>query len=116
MLEKKTLILFFTIALIIISIQIDGLTRKEVREKFRCALRKRRVTLGSVSSSSSTRLRSSISLSSQTSTTDTTTTMTTTTTITDTTTMADYRYTLLQSCTLGILLNSTGKYFQSKLF
>ena len=44
MIQKKTIVLAVVLIAIVIIQLNDGLTRKEVRERFRCALRKRRST------------------------------------------------------------------------
>ena len=103
MIQKKTIVLAIVLIAIVIIQLNDGLTRKEVREKFRCALQKRRFQL--VTSSSTKELNVQVTTKKETSVTDSTTTLASTLT-----TIFDVPFKLSQSCNKGNLEDNLSIY------
>ena len=87
MLNKKRLFTMLAILVAVLAIQLKGLSINQVKEKFRCALSRRRVTL-----SMSTSQRNAT----------TTTNLTTTSTTDGSTTTTGVLYRLTRSCNGGI--------------
>ena len=121
MIQKKTIILAVVLIAIVIIQLNDGLTRNEVREKFRCALQKRRFQL--VTSSSTKEHNGQVTTDKSTTASDvlttttvagTSTVVTTTATTVPTTTFSG-PYKSEEACNKGNLFSYTNR-IESKYF